>query len=115
MRAKISASLILLIFIFVHSSNAQGPDAVVIVRQSTLNGFLNAVGPVSGKAPYSVLGLKGEYTWTVKNARIDLKPNAADFAADASVNVGVFCTGRLLTVRWRSNTTRKPTEYPSKC
>ena len=80
---------------FVQLSNAQGPDAVVVVRQSTLNGFLDAVGPVSGKAPYNVLGMKGEYTWTVKNARINLKPNAADFTADASVKVGPFEYGSV--------------------
>jgi hypothetical protein len=95
MRITTITSLVLAVFIFVHLSNAQGPDAVVIVRQSTLNGFFDAVGPVSGKAPYNVLGMKGEYTWTVKNARIQLKPNAADFTADASVKVGPFEYGSV--------------------
>jgi hypothetical protein len=95
MRITTIASLVLAVFSFVHLSNAQGPDAVVIVRQSTLNGFFDAVGPVSGKAPYNVLGMKGEYTWTVKNARIQLKPNAADFTADASVKVGPFEYGSV--------------------
>ena len=81
--------------IFFSVSLAQNPDATVIVRQSTLNGFLDAVGPVSGTAPYSILGVKGEYTWTVKNARIQLKPNKADFVADASVKVGVFSYGSV--------------------
>ena len=95
MRSTTVASLLLAVFMFVHPSNAQGPDAVVIVRQSTLNGFFDAVGPVSGKAPYNVLGMKGEYTWTVKNARIQLKPNAAGFTADASVKVGPFEYGSV--------------------
>ena len=59
MRITTITSLVLAVFIFVHLSNAQGPDAVGIVRQSTLNGFFDAVGPVSGKAPYNVLGMKG--------------------------------------------------------
>jgi len=95
MRITTITSLVLAVFMFVHPSNAQGPDAVVIVRQSTLNGFFDAVGPVSGKAPYNVLGMKGEYTGTVKNARIQLKPNAADFTADASVKVGPFEYGSV--------------------
>ena len=95
MRITTITSLVLAVFMFVHPSNAQGPDAVVIVRQSTLNGFFDAVGPVSGKAPYNVLGMKGEYTWTVKNARIQLKPNAAGFTADASVKVGPFEYGSV--------------------
>ena len=51
MRVTTIASIVLGVFMFVHPAHAQGPDAVVIVRQSTLNGFLDAVGPVSGKAP----------------------------------------------------------------
>lgn len=95
MRSTTAAFLIFNLFMLVQLSNAQSPDAIVIVRQSTLNGFLDAVGPVSGKAPYNVLGLKGDYTWTVKNARINLKPNAADFTADASVKVGPFEYGSV--------------------
>ena len=95
MRTITIASLILAVFVFTQASIAQGPDAIVIVRQSTLNGFFDAIGPVSGKAPYDVLGIKGEYTWTVKNAHIDLKPNAAGFSADASVKVGVFSYGSV--------------------
>ena len=58
MRKK-TVAVFILSFIFVHLSQAQGPDAVVIVRQSTLNGFLDAVGPVSGKAPYRCPGIQG--------------------------------------------------------
>jgi hypothetical protein len=95
MRATTIASLILTVFIFVLPSIAQSPDATVIVRQTTLNGFLDGVGPVSGKAPYNVSGMKGEYTWTVKNARIEIKPNKANFIADASVKVGPLAYGSV--------------------
>ena len=76
---------------------SQTPDATVIVNQSTLNGFLNAAGPMSGTDKYSVLGAKGDYTWTVQNARIELKPNQAQFSADASVKVGPFNYGSVAT------------------
>ena len=95
MRATIIALLIFCSCFLCTVSVAQNPDAIVIVRQTTLNGFLDAVGPVSGKAPYNVLGMKGEYTWTVKNARIGLKPNRADFTADASVKVGPLSYGSV--------------------
>ncbi len=95
MRTYTFALSILSPFLFFCLSIAQNSDATVIVRQTTLNGFLDAVGPVSGKAPYNVLGMKGEYTWTVKNARIELKPNKANFIADASVKVGPFAYGSV--------------------
>ena len=95
MRASLLFGLLLSLILIDQTSPAQPPDATVIVRQSTLNGFLDAVGPVSGKAPYNVFGMKGDYTWAVKNARIALKPNKADFVADASVKVGPFAYGSV--------------------
>ncbi len=68
-------------------------DAAVIINQSTLNGFLNAIGPISGKDNYNVLGSKGEYTWTLRNARIEFRPDQARFIADASIKVGPFSYG----------------------
>ncbi|HTR82477.1 MAG TPA: hypothetical protein VMM58_12675 [Bacteroidota bacterium] len=95
MRTLTASFFVASFFLLVQTSLAQGPDAVVIVRGTTLNGFLTAVGPVSGKAPYNVLGMKGEYTWTVQNARIALAPNQAHFIADASVKVGPFSYGSV--------------------
>jgi hypothetical protein len=69
---------------------SQPSDASVIIYQSTLNGFLNAIGPISGKDTYDVLGSKGEYTWTLRNARIELHPNQAKFFADADISVAPF-------------------------
>jgi len=74
---------------------AQPSDASVVVHQSTLNKFLAAVGPISGKEPYHVLGFKGDYTWTLRNPRIELKPNQALFIADASVKIGPLSYGSV--------------------
>ena len=82
----ISASCVL----FAVNGTLAQPDATVIVHQSTLNGFMNAIGPVSGKDDFNVAGAKGSYTWTVKNAKINLMPDAAKFTADASIKVAGF-------------------------
>jgi hypothetical protein len=74
---------------------AQPADATVIVHQNTLNGFLNAIGPVSGSDQFNVAGIKGTYTWSVKNARIELKPDKAAFTADASVKAGPASYGSV--------------------
>ena len=71
-------------------SIAQPSDASVIIHQNTLNGFFNAIGPISGKDDYNVLGSKGTYTWTLRNARIELHPNQARFFSDADVKAGPF-------------------------
>ena len=71
-------------------SYAQPNDASVIIHQNTLNSFFNAIGPISGKDHYNILGSKGEYTWTLRNATIELHPNQARFIADADIKVGPF-------------------------
>ena len=78
---------------FQTGSPAPLPDATVIIHQNTLNGFFNAIGPISGKDQYNVLGMHGDYTWTLRNARIELHPNQARFIADADIHVGPLSYG----------------------
>lgn len=68
--------------------DAGPPDAAVIIHENTLNNFLRAMGKISGKAPFEVLFIKGEYDWSLQNARIDISPNNAKFSADANVSIG---------------------------
>lgn len=63
-------------------------NATVIVNQSTLNLFLAAIGPVTGSDSYNVSGLKGKYTWTIENAKIEIEKDAARFTGDATINAG---------------------------
>ncbi|MGD1045916.1 MAG: hypothetical protein ABR936_11415 [Bacteroidota bacterium] len=88
-------SLIILtaLFCFSTASPAQPPDASVIIYQNTLNSFFNAIGPVSGKGQYNILGTSGDYTWTLRNARIELLPNQARFIADANIHIGPLSYG----------------------
>ncbi len=89
---------------------SQTPDATVIIHQNTLNGFLTAVGPISGKDQYNVFGAKGDYTWTLSNARIELTPNKAQFVADANVKTGPLSYGSVATgeveVKYNQETNR---------
>ena len=85
-----------LMFVY-QNSLSQIPDATVVVHQNTLNGFLTAVGPISGKDQYNVLGAKGEYIWTLSNARIELMPDKARFVAEANVKTGPFSYSSVAT------------------
>jgi len=86
----ISLFVILTVSFAIKAQTPPEPDATVIVRQSTLNGFLAAVGPVSGEADYNVAGAKGKYHWTVTDAKIGIAPGAAKMAANADIKVGAF-------------------------
>jgi hypothetical protein len=72
---------------------AQPSDATVVIHQNTLNGFLNAIGPIGGKDKYNVLGTHGDYIWTLRNPRIELRPNQARFIADADIRIGPLSYG----------------------
>jgi hypothetical protein len=74
-------------------SPGQPPDAIVVIHQNTLNGFFNAIGPISGKERYNILGMHGDYIWTLRNARIELRPNQARFIADAEIHAGPLSYG----------------------
>lgn len=80
--------LILLCVFSLVSYGAFVENASVTVHQSTLNLFLTAIGPVTGTDNYNVSGLKGKYTWTIENARIEIEKDLARFIGDATINVG---------------------------
>ena len=69
-------------------SEVDVPDATVAVHERALNNFLAVVGPVSGRGKFDLVGSKSEYTWSVRNPRIELSADKAVFIADASVKVG---------------------------
>jgi len=80
---------------FLTASPAQPSDATVIIHQNTLNSFFYAIGPISGKDKYNVVGMHGDYIWTLRNARIELRPNQARFIADADIRVGPLSYGSV--------------------
>jgi hypothetical protein len=90
---RTSLFILIVIICFSAASPAQSSDATVIIYQNTLNGFLNAIGPISGKDQYNVLGKRGDYIWTLRNARIELRPSQARFIADADIHVGPLSYG----------------------
>lgn len=65
-------------------------DFGVVLHEETINKVFTAIGEISGKNEYEVLLVKGTYTWTIINPKINLKPDSSDFTCDAKVDVGPF-------------------------
>lgn len=65
-------------------------DARVIIRETVLDNFLSAVGPIGNTEKFSVAGIKGNYTWSIQNPRIEISTDKARFITDASVKVMSF-------------------------
>lgn len=86
---KVILSIFLITISCIYSSSlaiASEPDASIVIRQDTLNRFLDTIGEVKKTDSFSIVGIKGEYTWTVKNPKIILTPGRARFQAEVTVS-----------------------------
>lgn len=63
------------------------PDASIIISQNTLNKFLDVIGEVKKTDKFNISGIRGEYTWIVRNPRIILSKDKARFQADVTVSL----------------------------
>ncbi|MFH1850961.1 MAG: hypothetical protein ABIA75_01310 [Candidatus Neomarinimicrobiota bacterium] len=68
------------------SSLAWSADVSVIITENTVNNFITAVGPVTGKGESK--GMK--YKWKVTRAEFDFEPGTAEFLATVDLEAGVF-------------------------
>ncbi len=71
---------------------AQTPnDFAFVLSERAVNKVFTAIGEISGKSQYEVLGIvEGHYIWKVVNPKISFKPDSSDFTCDAKVEVGPF-------------------------
>jgi hypothetical protein len=76
--------------IFSQSKKKELNDFSVSLHEETINKVLNAIGDIKGSNDYEVLLIKGKYNWTIKNARIDIRPDSSDFICDALVKISLF-------------------------
>lgn len=65
-------------------------DFSVVLHEEAINKVFAAIGEIRGTNDYEVMLIKGQYTWTVINPKINLKPDSSDFTCDAKVDVGPF-------------------------
>ncbi|MBS1634559.1 MAG: hypothetical protein JST26_01465 [Bacteroidetes bacterium] len=83
----------ILFFLFLYRGNGFAQnynDFQVVLHEEAINKVFTAVGEIKGTNEYEVMLIKGHYTWTIINPRINLKPDSSDFTCDAKVDVGPF-------------------------
>lgn len=66
-------------------------DAVVVINESTLNKFLQAIGPITGGGTFN--NGRSSYTWTVTNPVIRISKGGSAFTADANIRSGLLDYG----------------------
>ena len=84
--------IILFLILFSSFLKAQIPnDFAFVLSERAVNKVFTAIGEISGKSQYEVLGIiDGHYKWKVVNPKISFKPDSSDFTCDAKVEVGPF-------------------------
>ena len=91
---KVMTHVLMLILFSAVATFAQ--DAQVSLHENTFNKFLKAVGQISGGGKFKKAFIKTDYTWKIRNARIDLEPNKATFYADADIKTkGITFTEKV--------------------
>ncbi|MGZ3919914.1 MAG: hypothetical protein ACXVO9_02775 [Bacteroidia bacterium] len=63
-------------------------DFVVSLHEEAINKVLTAIGDISGSNTYEIMFISAPYKWTVKNPKINIRPDSSDFTCDALVNAG---------------------------
>lgn len=83
---------ILFLIVLTYHLKAQTPnDFAFVLSERAVNKVFTAIGEISGKNQYEVLGtIKGQYRWKVVNPKISFKPDSSDFTCEAKVEVGPF-------------------------
>lgn len=82
--------------LLIFSSSLTAQDAQIVLHETTFNKFLDAIGSISGKGKFKKAFIKTNYTWKIRNARIDLEPGNATFYADADIKAkGVKFTEKV--------------------
>ena len=69
-----------------------GQHVSLSIHESMLNNFFQSVGEVKGKGSKKVLGKKANYTWQVKNPKIQIESGYANFTADVHIKSGKIKT-----------------------
>lgn len=82
----------LFFILFTSYLKAQTPnDFAFVLSERAVNKVFTAIGEISGKSQYEVLGIvDGYYKWKVVNPKISFKPDSSNFTCDARVEVGPF-------------------------
>jgi hypothetical protein len=65
-------------------------DFSVSLHEEAINKVLLALGDIRGTNSYEVMLINGTYTWTIRNPKINIRPDSSSFTCDALVNVSLF-------------------------
>jgi hypothetical protein len=65
-------------------------DFSVSLHEEAVNKVLLSLGDIRGTNSYEVMLINGTYTWTVRNPKINIRPDSSSFTCDALVNVSLF-------------------------
>lgn len=65
-------------------------DFAVTLHEEAINKVIAAIGDISGTNDYEVMLIKGKYHWTIKNPKINIRPDSSNFLCDAIVKCGPF-------------------------
>lgn len=88
--SRILACLLILYTCLLRGQKKSAPinDFSFTLHEETVNKVIAAIGDISGTSEYDVMLMKGQYQWTIKNPKINIRPDSSNFTCDAIVKTG---------------------------
>ena len=65
-------------------------DFTISIHEESINKIIDAIGPVTGSNQYDAFLTNINYTWTLENSHIQIRPDSSQFICDVQVQAGII-------------------------
>jgi hypothetical protein len=65
-------------------------DFSITIHEESINKIISAIGPITGSSKYDIYVTDINYTWTLENPRIQVRPDSSQFVCDVKVEAGII-------------------------
>ena len=65
-------------------------DFSITIHEESINKIIAMIGPITGSNKYDIYVTDINYTWTIENPRIQVRPDSSQFVCDVKVEAGII-------------------------
>ena len=82
--------LILLLYNGMIAQKKIPSDFSITIHEESINKIITAIGPITGSSKYDIYITDINYTWTIENPCIQVRPDSSQFVCDVHVEAGII-------------------------
>jgi hypothetical protein len=65
-------------------------DFSITIHEESINKIITTIGPITGSSKYDIYVTDINYTWTLENPHIQVRPDSSQFVCDVKVEAGII-------------------------